>query len=80
MPVKSSAKLKLLSLLVALSASACSPLPPKPALPAPAVKDSVIPALSPELSKEPLPSGSYWGAVTQWRKEWGDTLKTLPPK
>lgn len=57
--------------------AACSSLrpanTPPPAIPA-------IPALSAELKREPLPSGSYWENVIKWRQTWDETLKTSQPK
>jgi hypothetical protein len=75
---KSAARLTWLSLLAAALVG-CSSAPPQP-LPPAVVPPPAIPRLSPELSKEPLPSGSYWERVTRWRKDWAETLKTLPPK
>lgn len=72
---------RLLSLvLTALALASCSS---KPQLSPPGplvVKEAVIPQLSDELRQSPLPTGSYLGSVTQWRKTWGEKLKTLPPK
>lgn len=59
--------------------AACSSAPQQP-LPPLVVAPPSIPKLSPELRKEPLPSGSYWARVIKWRKTWEETLKTLPPR
>jgi hypothetical protein len=64
-------------LLVCLSVTGCAATPPQPPV---VVPESVIPKLSDELKKLPEPSGAYWGRVTQWRKDWAETLKTLRPK
>lgn len=69
---------RLLSLCVmGLLLAACSPLQPKSST---SVQAPAIPVLSPELKKEPEPTGSYFQRVTQWRKAWAETLKTLEPK
>lgn len=39
--------------------------------------EAAIPPLSPELKREPKPSGSYWSSVTEFRKAWEERLKTL---
>lgn len=76
--VKTAAWRMLLSLLLCLSVIGCATKPqPQPPV---VVKDSVIPPLSPELKKAPEPSGAYWSRVMQLRKDWRETLKTLPPK
>jgi hypothetical protein len=74
---RSVATLLLLPLLV-LALAGCSPLQPRKS--PSSVAAPVIPPLSPELKKEPEPSGSYWKRVTEWQKVWGETLKTLQPK
>lgn len=77
--VKRSGLLALLCVMVLLLA-ACSSAPLQPSQPPVVVAPPSIPKLSPELSKQPLPSGSYWARVISWRKTWDETLKTLPPK
>jgi hypothetical protein len=74
-----SSVLLLLLLVSLLLSSGCSNLPQKATAPA-VVKEAAIPKLSAELRKEPLPSGAYWQRVTQWRKVWEETLRTLPPR
>lgn len=68
----------LLLCVMGLLLAACSSTPH--ASSPPSVAPPAIPPLSPELKREPLPTGSYWNSVTQWRKTWGETLKTLQPK
>ena len=64
----------LLCVMLSLSVIGCTTAPqPSP----PTVAPPAIPPLSPELKSEPPPSGSSWSAVTQWRKDWADALKTL---
>lgn len=76
--VKRSGLLMLLCVM-ALLLAACSSAPQQPSPPL-VVAPPAIPKLSPDLSKEPLPSGSYWGRVISWRKTWDETLKSLPPR
>lgn len=78
MSLLSTVKRLTLSVLLLLLA-ACSSAPPLPSPPG-VVKEPAIPVLSNELKKEPAPSGAYWSRVTQWRKDWEETLKTLPRK
>lgn len=76
--MKNAACLRLPSLLLLLAVTSCgSTLPPQALL---VVPEAAIPSLSAELKKPPLPSGAYWSDVTQFRKDWQDTLKALPPK
>lgn len=75
--IMNAARLLLLSLMVQLL-EACSSTPHVSS--PPNVAAPTIPALSPELKREPLPTGSYWAGVMQWRKTWDETLKTLQLK
>jgi len=59
--------------------AACSSPAPLPSAPA-VVPPPTRPQLSEELKTQPKPSGSYWSAVMQWRKDWAETLKRLQPK
>lgn len=71
---------KLLPLLLTVLALASGCSTPPTVSPPVVVKESEIPKLSDELKREPKPSGSYWAAVTQWRKDWEAVLKTLQLK
>lgn len=75
---KNAACLRLLSLVLLLAATGCATTqPPSPPV---AVPEPVIPPLSNELKKSPLPTGAYWSDVMQWRSDWQDTLKSLRDK
>lgn len=67
----------LLLFVMAPLLAACSSMPQSAS---PVVEPPAIPALSPELKREPLPSGSYWANVIKWRKTWDETLKSLESK
>lgn len=64
----------LLCAMLCLCVTACATAP---TISPPTVAPPAIPKLSDELKKEPPPSGDSWNAVTQWRKDWADALKTL---
>lgn len=68
----------LLWLLTCLFVTSCAttPLPSPPEV----TKEATVQPLSSELKKPPEPSGAYWSRVTQWRKVWRETLKTLQAK
>lgn len=67
-------------LLSSLLVTSCATTPLSSSPPPEVVQEAVIPRLSSELRKQPEPTGAYYSRVTQWRKVWRETLKTLQDK